>query len=57
MFSMETIYTKCLIQGNLVDHVFLKADCIASILKHVSHLAMGALPSNSLLHLLPLQNV
>ena len=44
-------------RGNFVDHVFLKAYYLASILQHVSYLAMGALPSNNLLHSLPLQTV
>ena len=43
--------------GNFVDHVFLKAYYLPSILQHVSHLAMGALSSNSLLYSLPLQKV
>ena len=44
-------------RGNFVDHVFLIAYYLASILQHVSTLAMGALPSNSLLHLLSLQKL
>ena len=31
-------------RGNFVDQVFLIAYYFASILQHVSHLAMGALP-------------
>ena len=44
-------------RGNFVDHVFLKTYYLESILQHVSHLAIEALPSISLLHSLPLQNV
>ena len=33
-------------RGNFVDHVFLIAYYLASILQHASPLAMGALPSN-----------
>ena len=44
-------------QGNFVDHFFLKAYYLASILQHVSHLAMGPFPSISLLHSLALQKV
>ena len=44
-------------RGNFVDHVFLIAYYLASILQHVSPLAIGALPSNSLLHSLPLQKL
>ena len=44
-------------ERNFVDHIFLKAYHIASILQHVSHLAMWVLLSNSLLHSLPLHNV
>ena len=36
---------------------FFIAYYLASILQHVSPLAMGALPSNSLLHSLPLQKL
>ena len=42
-------------RGNFVDHDFLKASCLASFLQHVSPLAMEALPSNSPLHMLPIQ--
>ena len=35
--------------GGVVDHNFLKAECLRSILKHVSPLAVGALSCNSLL--------
>ena len=40
---------------NFVDHDFLEASCLASFLQHVSPLAMEALPSNSPLHMLPIQ--
>ena len=36
-------------RGDFVDHIFLKAQCIARILEHVSPLIMAALSSNSLL--------
>ena len=42
-------------RGNFVDHDFLEASCLASFLQHVSPLAMEALPSNSPLHMLPIQ--
>ena len=42
-------------RGNFADHDFLEASCLASFLKHVSPLAMEALPSNSPLHMLPIQ--
>ena len=40
-----------------VDHVFLKTYYLTSISQHVSHLAIEALPSNSLLHSLLIQKV
>ena len=40
-------------RGNFVDHIFLVAQCLARILKHVSPLTMAALSCNSLLHTLP----
>ena len=40
-------------RGNLVDHIFLKAQCLARILQHVSPLTMAALSCKSLLHTLP----
>ena len=40
-------------RGNFVDHIFLKAQCLARILQHVSSLTMAALSCNSLLHTLP----
>ena len=42
-------------RGNFVDHDFLEASCLASFLQHVSPLAMEALPSNSPLHMFPIQ--
>ena len=39
-------------RGNLVDHIFLKARCLARILQHVSPLTMAALSCNSMLHTL-----
>ena len=42
---------------NFVDHIFLKAYYLDSILQHESYLVMGSLPSNTLLHSLPLQKV
>ena len=42
-------------RGNFVDHDFLEASCLVSFLQHVSPLAMEALPSNSPLHMLPIQ--
>ena len=36
-------------RGSFVDHDFLKAYCLRSILQHVSPLAAGALGGNSLL--------
>ena len=42
-------------RGNFIDHDFLEALCLASFLQHVSSLAMEALPSNSPLHMLPIQ--
>ena len=36
-------------RGGFVDHDFLKAYCLRSILQHVSPLAVGALRGNSLL--------
>ena len=41
--------------GNFVDHDFLKASCLATFLQHARPLAMEALPSNSPLHMLPIQ--
>ena len=38
---------------NFVDLIFLKAQCVARILQHVSHLAMVKLTCNSPLHTLP----
>ena len=35
--------------GSFVDHDFLKAQCLRSILQHVSPLAVGALRCNNLL--------
>ena len=35
--------------GGFVDHNFLKAQCLRSILQHVSHMAVGVLRCNSLL--------
>ena len=35
--------------GSVVDHNFLKAQCLRSILQHVSHMAVGVLRCNSLL--------
>ena len=40
-------------RGNFVDHIFLKAQCLARILQHVRPLTMAALSCNSLLHKLP----
>ena len=40
-------------RGNFIDHIFLKAQCLARILQHVSPLTMAALSCNSLLHKLP----
>ena len=40
-------------RGNFVDHIFLKAQCLARILQHVSPLTMAALSCNSLLCTLP----
>ena len=40
-------------RGNFVDHLFLKPQCLARILQHVSPLTMAALSCNSLLHTLP----
>ena len=40
-------------RGNFVDHIFLKGQCLARILQHVSPLTMAALRCNSLLHTLP----
>ena len=42
-------------RGDFVDHDFLEASCLAGFLQHVSPLAMEALPSNSPLHMLPIQ--
>ena len=42
-----------LLRGNFVDHIFLKAQCLARILQHVSPLTMAALSCNSLLHTIP----
>ena len=39
--------------GNFLDHIFIKAQCIARILQHVRPLTMAALSCNSLLHTLP----
>ena len=41
------------LRGNFVDHIFLKAQCLARILQHVSLLTVAALSCNSLLHTLP----
>ena len=35
--------------GSFVDHNFLKAQCLRSILQHVSRMAVGVLRCNSLL--------
>ena len=40
-------------RGNFVDHIFLKAQCLARILQHVSPLTMAVLSCNSLLYTLP----
>ena len=40
-------------RGNFVDHIFLEAQCLASILQHVSPLTMAALSCNILLYTLP----
>ena len=40
-------------RGNFEDHIFLKAQCLARILQHVSPLTMAAFCCNSLLHTLP----
>ena len=40
-------------RGNFVNHIILKAQCLASILQHVSPPTMAALSCNSLLHTLP----
>ena len=40
-------------RGNFIDHNFLKAQCLARNLQHVSPLKMAALSCNSLLHTLP----
>ena len=40
-------------RGNFVDHIFSKAQCLASILQHVSPLTMAALSCNSMLYTLP----
>ena len=40
-------------RGNFEDYIFLEAQCLASILQHVSPLTMAALSCNSLLHTLP----
>ena len=42
-------------RGNFVDYDFLEASYLAIVLQHVSPLAMEALPSNSPLHMLPIQ--
>ena len=42
-------------RGNFVDHIFLKAQCLARILQHISPLAMAVLTCNSLLHTLLLK--
>ena len=42
--------------GSFVDLDFLKAQCVKSILLHVSFLAVGALRCNSLLKTLPVKN-
>ena len=44
-------------RGNFVDHIFLKAQCLARILQHVSPLTMAALSCNSLLRTLPQKNI
>ena len=44
-------------RGNFVDYDFLEASCLAGFLQHVSPLAMEALPSNSPLHMLPIQRL
>ena len=41
--------------GILQIYIFLKAQCLAIILQHVSPLSMAALSCNSLLHTLPYQ--
>ena len=41
-------------RGNFVDHDFLETSYLASCLQHVSPLEMEALPSNSPLHMLPI---
>ena len=41
------------IKYDFVDHIFLEAQCLASILQHVSPLTMAELSCNSLLHTLP----
>ena len=43
--------------GGVVDHLLFILYYLVSIFQHVSHLVMGALPSNSLLHSLPLQKL
>ena len=42
--------------GGFVDHDFLKAKCLRSILQHVSPLAVGALRCNIRLLTFPVKN-
>ena len=55
--NLKQRYIRPLVGYDFVVDVFLKAYCLANILQHVSPLAIGELPSNSLLHFLPLKNV
>ena len=44
-------------RGNIVDHIFLEAQCLARFLQHVSPLTMAALSCNSLFTYVTLQNI
>ena len=46
-----------LARGNFVEHIFLKTQCLARILQHVSPLTMAALSYNSLIHTLPYKDL
>ena len=50
---LDMVYLPPPPRGNFVDHVYLKFQCLARILQHISPLTMAALSCNSLLYTLP----
>ena len=68
-FVVHLVRNKCLLcsndsqslppppRGNFVDHIFLKAQCLARILQHVSPLTMAALSCKQPVTYVTLQNI